>query len=165
MQSRVARGDMCTEGSEAAAPQELWGGTWIGMSEAELRARYPLAQAPFLAVVNTSNWLQMKGPELADQPSMVTFYFKQGRLDSVRLAPECKPAHASAKEMAERLVITLRERHGVESSAAKTPDLWGSYTRHVWLDRAIKIVVHLHVTYATDIPSANLWVTYSASNP
>jgi len=31
----------------------------------------------------------------------------------------------------------------------------------VWLDRAIKIVVHLHVTYAKDIPSANLWVTYS----
>jgi len=161
MQSQAAEEDAGPEGCERARPQELWDGTWIGMSEAELRARYPSAQAPFLAVVNTSNWLQMKGPALADHPSTVTFYFKQGRLDSVRLAPECKPAHASAKEMAERLVAAMRERHGAEASAAKTPDLWGSYTRHVWLDRAIKIVVHLHVTYASAVPSANLWVTYS----
>ena len=156
MQSQASTGERTTD--EA---RELWDGTWIGMTEAELRMRYPAASAPFLAVVNSNNWLQMKGSALLDQPATVTFYFKQGLLDSVRLAPECKPAHASAKEMAERLVLHMRERHGVETSSAKTPDLWGSYTRHVWLEKATKIVVHLHVTYATDVPSANLWVTYS----
>jgi len=150
-----------TPRDDSAPPQELWDGTWIGMSEAEVRARYPAAQAPFLALVNTSNWLQMKGPVLAEQASTVTFYFKEGRLDSVRIAPEHKPSHGGALQMAERLADSLRQRHGAEHSAAKTPDLWGSYTRHVWLDRAIKIVMHLHVTYASDVPSANLWLTYS----
>lgn len=160
MQIQAAKGEPLSECCDAAQ-QDLWGGTRLGMSEAELRERYPSAQAPFLAVVNTSNWLQMKGPLLAGQPSTVTFYFKQGRLDSVRLTPERKPAHASAQEMAKQLVVTLRDMYGAEASASKTPDLWGSYARHVWLDRAVKIVVHLHVSYAKDVPNANLWVTYS----
>jgi hypothetical protein len=159
--SSSANDAACAACSDGASTQELWDGTWIGMREAEVRARYPAAQAPFLALVNTSNWLQMKGPVLAEQASTVTFYFKQGRLDSVRVAPEHKPSHGGALQMAERIVITLREKYGEEHTAAKTPDLWGSYTRHVWLDRAIKIVMHLHVTYAAEVPSANLWLTYS----
>ena len=161
MLSHAAKDEPCAE----EVTQELWGGTWIGMSEAEVRARYPVAHVPCFSSSNAGNWLQMNGPALADQPSTVTFYFKQGRLNSVRLAPASKPAHASAMEMAERLVSTMREKHGAEASASKTPDLWGTYTRHVWFDKDIKIVVHLHVTYATDVPSANLWVTYSASTP
>jgi hypothetical protein len=147
----------------ACAAPRLWEGAWLGMSEAELRAMFPLAQAPFLAVVNTSNWLQMKGPPLADEPSTVTFYFRDGQLDSVRIAPEAKPAHASAQLMAELLAQRLRERHGTEISASKTPDLWGSYTRHVWENEGVKIVLHLHVTYAACVPSATVWITYSGA--
>jgi hypothetical protein len=159
----LSTGPHANQDAHARAGVRLWGEACLDMSEAQLRALFPSAQAPFAAVVNSSNWLQMKGPAMDGEPSTVTFYFKEGSLDSVRWAPERKLAHGSAQELARWLERQLVERHGAADSAGKTPDLWGSYTRHVWFDRGTKIVLHLHVTHASSVPTASLWVTYSAA--
>ena len=93
MSSHAANDEPCADGE---VTQELWGGTWIGMSDAEVRSRYPAAHVPCFSATITGNWLQMKGPALADEPSTVTFYFQQRQLHSVRLAPTCKPAATRA---------------------------------------------------------------------
>ena len=151
------------DGGNRRAGVRLWGAACLDMSEAQLRALFPTAQSPFLAILNSRNWLQMKGPLLDDEPSTLTFYFKQGRLDSVRWAPEQKLAHGSAQALARWLEQHLVGKYGTAVSAGNTPDVWGSYKRHVWFESGTKIVLHLHVTYACAVPTASLWVTYSAA--
>ena len=149
------------ESSGACGPVVLWEGARAGMPEADFRRAHPSAEAPFDPMVPAGNWLQMKGPTMDGHDAVLTFYFRQGRLDSVRWSPEARLAHGSAQQAARWLVDRLRERLGAEQAGGKTPDLWGSYTRHVWIDRGLKVVLHLHATFAASLPSASLWVTYS----
>jgi hypothetical protein len=141
----------------------LWNGVSAGMSEAEVRAALPAAQAPFVAEVGAASWLQMAGIALAGEPAVATLHFRQGRLDAVKVAPERRLERACAEDLARKLCIELRQRYGDEIQASTTPDDWGSYARHVWVDGRSKIVLHLHLNCSRQVPLASVWVTYSGA--
>jgi hypothetical protein len=100
--------------------QELWGGTTIGMSVAQVKAKVPntvAPQKPSSISGGAVELLRAEGIEIVGEPFIAKFYFHNQRLSQVTLAYARKGASFdSVIAIYQQLVPALRAKYGKEIS-------------------------------------------------
>jgi len=144
------------------AAQDLWNGTKMGMSEAELRAKVPgleVAKEPAELFDGTKAKLMLPKVEIGGESFVANFYFKEEKLLQVMLTLPNKQERTFDQlvPLIDTLVADLGKKHGKPTETKRDDNPVRKFASYQWTTKTTRLSVN---SGGVDRLPAFLTITY-----